>query len=107
MGRPVIIPSDPIYTSSRIICSSSVSDGVRATIYSGMADGSVLATQVENESTKQSTICFHQTLPVSSVSIDSTPRVYEIINGLNFQLIAAYPDGSVHLDSKIMDVPLS
>lgn len=35
-----------------------------------MVDGSVLATQVENESTKQSTICFHQTLPVSSVSID-------------------------------------
>ncbi|KAK8810337.1 hypothetical protein WA538_002911 [Blastocystis sp. DL] len=87
--EPVIIPSDPIYTSSRIICSSSVSDGVRATIYSGMADGSVLATQVENESTKQSTICFHQTLPVSSVSIDKYSSC----------LIAAYPDGSVHLDS--------
>lgn len=52
------------------MASTMVSDGVSATVYSGLDNGTVLASQIQGDEVKHSTIQLHQSFPVLSISVD-------------------------------------
>lgn len=75
--------SDPFPIEGQVMVSTMVTDGVYATVYSGLENGVVLASQIQSDEIKHSTILFHQSLPVSSISIDKYSSSVHLSSGYN------------------------
>ena len=83
MNRLTLSSSDPFSLDGQIVASTMVTDGVCATVFSGLENGTVMASQIQGDEEKHSTIQFHQRFPVSSISVDKYSSSVLHVNHIN------------------------